>query len=197
MATEIRHLQRTEVLEAGEPFAKGQKGSSAMPHKRNPVTCEQISGLSRVLRANALVALDNMPLWHERDISHSSAERVVLPDSTTLAHYLTVKLNRILENLVVDPERMLHNLELTGGLIYSGALMLELVRRGVLRETAYRWVQRNAMRVWDEKADFLELVLADEDIRRHLPEEEIRGCFNYREKLKYVGFVFERVFGSL
>lgn len=197
MATEIRHLQRTEVLEAGEPFAKGQKGSSAMPHKRNPVTCEQISGLSRVLRANALVALDNMPLWHERDISHSSAERVVLPDSTTLAHYLTVKLNRILENLVVDPERMLHNLELTGGLIYSGALMLELVRRGVLRETAYRWVQRNAMRVWDEKADFLELVLADEDIRRHLPEEEIRGCFNYREKLKYVDFVFERVFGSV
>ena len=197
MATEIRHLQRTEVLEAGEPFAKGQKGSSAMPHKRNPVTCEQISGLSRVLRANALVALDNMPLWHERDISHSSAERVVLPDSTTLAHCLTVKLNRILENLVVDPERMLHNLELTGGLIYSGALMLELVRRGVLRETAYRWVQRNAMRVWDEKADFLELVLADEDIRRHLPEEEIRGCFNYREKLKYVDFVFERVFGSV
>jgi adenylosuccinate lyase len=197
MATEIRHLQRTEVLEAGEPFAKGQKGSSAMPHKRNPVTCEQISGLSRVLRANALVALDNMPLWHERDISHSSAERVVLPDSTTLAHYLTVKLNRILENLVVDPERMLQNLELTGGLIYSGALMLELVRRGVLRETAYRWVQRNAMRVWDEKADFLELVLADEDIRRHLPEEEIRGCFDYREKLKYVDFVFERVFGSV
>jgi adenylosuccinate lyase len=195
IATEIRHLQRTEVREAGEPFAAGQKGSSAMPHKRNPITCEQISGLSRVLRANALVALDNIPLWHERDISHSSAERVILPDSAALAHYLTVKINRVLGELIVDPERMLRNLELTGGLIYSGSLLLELARRGVLRETAYEWIQRNAMRVWDEKADFLNLVLSDEDIRGHLTETEIRRCFDHREKLKYVDAVFERVFG--
>ncbi|HRR25787.1 MAG TPA: adenylosuccinate lyase [Acidobacteriota bacterium] len=194
IATEIRHLQRTEVGEAAEPFAKGQKGSSAMPHKRNPVTCEQICGLSRVVRSNASVALDNVPLWHERDISHSSAERVILPDSTTLIHYLTVKLNGILANLVVDAERMKSNLELTGGLIYSGRLLLELVRRGVLRETAYQWVQRNAMRVWDEKADFLELVLADEDIRRHLSEEEIRQTFDWRQALRNVDRVFQRVF---
>jgi len=182
------------VGEAAEPFAKGQKGSSAMPHKRNPVTCEQICGLSRVVRSNASVALDNVPLWHERDISHSSAERVILPDSTTLIHYLTVKLNGILANLVVDAERMKSNLELTGGLIYSGRLLLELVRRGVLRETAYQWVQRNAMRVWDEKADFLELVLADEDIRRHLSEEEIRQTFDWRHALRNVDRVFQRVF---
>lgn len=194
IATEIRHLQRTEVGEAAEPFAKGQKGSSAMPHKRNPVTCEQICGLSRVVRSNAFVALDNVPLWHERDISHSSAERVILPDSTTLIHYLTVKLNGILANLVVDAERMKSNLELTGGLIYSGRLLLELVRKGVLRETAYQWVQRNAMRVWDEKADFLELVLADEDIRRHLSEEEIRQTFDWRHALRNVDRVFQRVF---
>jgi len=194
IATEIRHLQRTEVGEAAEPFAKGQKGSSAMPHKRNPVTCEQICGLSRVVRSNASVALDNVPLWHERDISHSSAERVILPDSTTLIHYLTVKLNGILANLVVDAERMKSNLELSGGLIYSGRLLLELVRRGVLRETAYQWVQRNAMRVWDEKADFLELVLADEDIRRHLSEEEIRQTFDWRQALRNVDRVFQRVF---
>ncbi|HRV09375.1 MAG TPA: adenylosuccinate lyase [Acidobacteriota bacterium] len=194
IATEIRHLQRTEVGEAAEPFAKGQKGSSAMPHKRNPVTCEQICGLSRVVRSNASVALDNVPLWHERDISHSSAERVILPDSTTLIHYLTVKLNGILANLVVDAERMKSNLELSGGLIYSGRLLLELVRRGVLRETAYQWVQRNAMRVWDEKADFLELVLADEDIRRHLSEEEIRQTFDWRHALRNVDRVFQRVF---
>lgn len=194
IATEIRHLQRTEVGEAAEPFAKGQKGSSAMPHKRNPVTCEQICGLSRVVRSNAFVALDNVPLWHERDISHSSAERVILPDSTTLIHYLTVKLNGILANLVVDAERMKFNLELTGGLIYSGRLLLELVRKGVLRETAYQWVQRNAMRVWDEKADFLELVLADEDIRRHLSEKEIRQTFDWRQALRNVDRVFQRVF---
>ncbi len=194
IATEIRHLQRTEVGEAAEPFAKGQKGSSAMPHKRNPVTCEQICGLSRVVRSNAFVALDNVPLWHERDISHSSAERVILPDSTTLIHYLTVKLNGILANLVVDVERMKSNLELSGGLIYSGRLLLELVRKGVLRETAYQWVQRNAMRVWDEKADFLELVLADEDIRRHLSEEEIRQTFDWRQALRNVDRVFQRVF---
>ncbi|GAB4113804.1 MAG: adenylosuccinate lyase [Acidobacteriota bacterium] len=195
-AVEIRHLQRTEVREALEPFGKGQKGSSAMPHKRNPVTCEQISGLSRVLRANAMVGLDNVPLWHERDISHSSAERVVLPDSTTLAHYLTVKTNQVLKGLVVDPKRMLENLELTGGLIYSGSLLLELCRKGALREDAYLWIQRNAMRVWDEGARFLDLILADPDIRRYLSAEEIRRNFDYREKVKHVDAVFERVFGA-
>lgn len=194
IATEIRHLQRTEVREAAEPFGKGQKGSSAMPHKRNPVTCEQISGLSRVVRANALVALDNVPLWHERDISHSSAERVILPDSTTLIHYLSVKLNHVLANLVVDTEQMKANLELTGGLIYSGRLLLELVRKGVLRETAYQWIQRNAMRVWDEKADFLQLILKDPDITQYLTEQEIRRTFDWRHALRHVDRIFQRVF---
>ena len=194
MATEIRHLQRTEVREAAESFAKGQKGSSSMPHKRNPVTCEQISGLSRVLRANVVVALDNVPLWHERDISHSSAERVILPDSTTLAHYLTVKVNQVIGGMDVDSQQMLRNLELMKGLIFSGTLLLELARKGVLRETAYEWVQRNAMRVWDEGTDFRSLILADPDIRQHLTEEEILRAFDYEERLKYVDRVFERVF---
>lgn len=197
IATEIRHLQRTEVREASEPFGSGQKGSSAMPHKRNPISCEQITGLSRVLRANAQVALENVPLWHERDISHSSAERVILPDSTALAHYLTGQVNRVVGGLVVETDRMLANLELTGGMIYSGALMLKLVRKGVLRETAYKWIQRNAMRVWDEGLDFHELILRDEDIGKHLSEDEINATFGYEEKLKYVDTVFRRVFGSL
>lgn len=194
IATEIRHLQRTEVREAAESFAKGQKGSSSMPHKRNPVTCEQISGLSRVLRANVVVALDNVPLWHERDISHSSAERVILPDSTTLAHYLTVKVNQVIGGMDVDSQQMLRNLELMKGLIFSGTLLLELARKGVLRETAYEWVQRNAMRVWEEGTDFRSLILADPDIRKHLTEEEILRNFDYGERLKHVDRVFERVF---
>lgn len=196
MATEIRHLQRTEVREAAESFAKGQKGSSSMPHKRNPITCEQISGLSRVLRANVVVALDNVPLWHERDISHSSAERVILPDSTTLAHYLTVKVNKVIGGMDVDSEQMLRNLGLMKGLIFSGTLLLELARKGVLRETAYQWIQRNAMRVWDEGADFRSLILADPDVRRHLSEQEVLSTFDYDERLKQVDKVFERVFGA-
>lgn len=195
IATEIRHLQRTEVREAQEAFRKGQKGSSAMPHKRNPISCEQISGLSRILRSNAVTAFDNMPLWHERDISHSSAERVILPDSTTLAHYLTRKISRIIDNLVVNQEQMLKNIELMGGLVFSGTLLLEIVKKGVLREDAYAWVQRNAMRVWDEGSDFLELVLQDPDISAHLTEEEIRKTFNLREKTKHIDQVFARVFG--
>ncbi len=194
IATEIRHLQRTEVREAQEAFRKGQKGSSAMPHKRNPITCEQISGLSRILRANALVALENIPLWHERDISHSSAERVILPDSTTLAHYLSIKINRVIANLVVNREQMLKNIDLMGGLVFSGTLLLELVKKGILREDAYLWVQRNAMQVWDEGADFLGLILADSDIRKHLTEEEIRRTFDLQEKTKHVDQVFRRVF---
>ena len=196
MATEVRHLQRTEVREARESFGKGQKGSSAMPHKRNPISSEQITGLSRVLRANAVVGLDNVPLWHERDISHSSAERVVLPDSTGLAHYLSLQINKVIGNLAVDADQMLANLGITSGLIYSGALLLKLCRKGVLRETAYQWVQRNAMRVWDEGLDFEALVQADEDIRQHLSEDEISETLGYEEKLKYVDTVFERVFGS-
>jgi adenylosuccinate lyase len=196
LATEVRHLQRTEVREASEAFAKGQKGSSAMPHKRNPISCEQISGLSRVLRANVMVAFDNMPLWHERDISHSSPERVILPDSTILAHYLTGQVRKIVGNLAVDPEQMLKNLDLTGGLIYSGSLLLKLVRKGVLRETAYQWVQRNAMRVWDEGVDFQQLILDDKDLRKHLSEDEIKATFGYEEKLIHVDTVFRRVFGT-
>jgi len=194
IATEIRHLQRTEVREAQEAFRKGQKGSSAMPHKRNPIPCEQISGLSRIMRSNSMVALDNIPLWHERDISHSSAERVILPDSTTLAHYLTIKINRIIANLVVNKDQMLKNIDLMGGLVFSGTLLLELVKKGVLREDAYMWVQRNAMQVWDEGADFLKLLLADVDIRNHMTEEEIRKTFNLQEKTKHVDQVFRRVF---
>ncbi len=196
IVTEIRHLQRTEVREAAEPFGRGQKGSSAMPHKRNPVTCEQISGLARLLRSNSIAALENVPLWHERDISHSSVERVILPDSTILVHYLTTKLTRIIRELVVDENQMKANLELTGGLIYSGTLLLELTKKGVLREDAYRWVQRNSMRVWDEGADFQSLILEDPDIRTYLSEEEVRQAFSLDNKLRHVDAIFRRVFGG-
>ena len=196
IATEIRHLQRTEVQEVQEPFGAGQKGSSAMPHKRNPVICEQVSGLARTLRTNALTALENIPLWHERDISHSSVERVILPDSTTLSHYLTIRLDRVVKDLVVNESQMRKNLDLTGGMIFSGALLLELVRKGVLRETAYEWVQRNAMRVWDERADFKTLILKDPDILAHLSSQEINQVFDLPDKLRHVASVFHRVFSS-
>jgi adenylosuccinate lyase len=196
IATEIRHLQRTEVREAEEPFRAGQKGSSAMPHKRNPVKCEQVCGLARVLRANALVGLENQALWHERDISHSSAERVVLPDSTTLAHYMLRSLNNIVKNLHVYPDRMLHNLGLTHGLIYSGALLLALAEKGVLRETAYAWVQRNAMKAWEEGVEFRELVQADPDIRANLSEAEIAQLFNLEHPFRHVDAIFQRVFAA-
>ena len=194
MATEIRHLQRTEVREAREPFAKGQKGSSSMPHKRNPISCEKISGLARLLRANTAAALENVALWHERDISHSSVERVILPDSTILSHYLTIQLNKVLKSLVVDEAQMKANLKLTGGLLYSGSLLLALARREVLRETAYEWVQRNAMRAWDEGADFKTLVLNDPDIAARLSPQEIERIFDLPDKLKHVDIVFQRVF---
>ncbi len=196
MATEIRHLLRTEVQEASEPFGAKQKGSSAMPHKKNPITCEQVSGLARVLRSNAQVSLENMPLWHERDISHSSAERVILPDSTTLVHYLSKKLGGILRDLDVHESRMEANLNLTQGLIFSGSLLLELVRKGVLREEAYQWVQRNALRVWDEGADFETLIAEDPDITAHLTATELKDIFSVQRRLQHVGAVFERVFGS-
>lgn len=196
VATEIRHLMRTEVQEVSEPFGFGQKGSSAMPHKRNPVTCENISGLSRLMRSNAQAALENIPLWHERDISHSSVERVILPDSTTLAHYLTIRLNDVIQNLEVHEEQMEANLQLTRGLIFSGTLLLELVRRGVLREEAYEWIQRNAMRVWKEGVDFKTLILEDPDIQKHLTQKEVKQVFNVQNSLKHIDTVFERVFGS-
>jgi len=196
IATEIRNLQRTEVGEAGEPFATGQKGSSSMPHKRNPIGSENISGLSRVLRSNAMVALQNVPLWHERDISHSSAERIILPDSTTLLHYMTIRLTKILRNLVVHPKRMQQNLEMTGGLFHSSALLLALVRKGALREDAYTWVQRNAMLVWDEGADFFQLIVDDPDISKHLTKDEIVAIFDPRTRLRYLPEIYTRVFGD-
>jgi adenylosuccinate lyase len=196
VATEIRHLMRTEVREVSEPFGSGQKGSSAMPHKRNPVTCENISGLSRLMRSNAMAALENIPLWHERDISHSSVERVILPDSTILAHYLTIKLNDVIQNLEVHEKQMETNLQLTRGLIFSGTLLLELVRKGVLREEAYQWIQRNAMRVWDDGADFKTLILEDPDIQKHLTQKEVNQVFDVQNTLRHIDTVFERVFGA-
>jgi adenylosuccinate lyase len=191
----VRHWQRTEVREAQEKFTKGQKGSSAMPHKRNPIISERICGIARVIRANSLVGLENVALWHERDISHSSAERVVLPDSSTGLDYILQKAIGLIEGLVVYPERMLENLNATRGLIFSGQLLLALTNKGLLRETAYEWVQRNAMRVWDENKDFLELVQADSDIRQHLSEAEIKQVFSLDHYLRNVPLVFERVFG--
>jgi adenylosuccinate lyase len=196
IATEIRHLQRTEVGEVGEPFATGQKGSSSMPHKRNPIGSENISGLSRVLRSNAMVALQNIPLWHERDISHSSAERIILPDSTTLLHYMTIRLTKILRNLVVHSKRMQQNLEMTGGLFHSSALLLALVRKGALREDAYSWVQRNAMLVWDEGADFFQVIANDPDISKYLTKDEIVSIFDPRTRLRHLPDVYARVFGN-
>jgi len=195
-ATEIRHLQRTEVREAEEPFAAGQKGSSAMPHKRNPVKCEQISGLSRLLRGYVVTALENMPLWHERDISHSSAERVILPDATGLVCYMLRSMTRLVKGLVVYPERMLANMALTKGLAYSGQLLLELTGKGVSREEAYVWIQRCSMGVWNENLDFLQVLLADPDITKALSAEEIRAVVNPELQLRNVDAIFARVFGS-
>ncbi len=195
IALEVRGLQRTEVREAEEYFAAGQKGSSAMPHKRNPVTCEQICGLARVVRANAQAALENVALWHERDISHSSVERVILPDSTILADYLLEKTSKLVETMFVYPERMIENLNQMKGLIYSGQLLLDLVQKGAAREDAYQWVQRNAMQVWETREDFQSLVERDKDIRRFLSSEEIAGVFNVHRYLTHVDAMFKRVFG--
>ena len=193
IATEIRHLQRTEVREAEEFFSKGQKGSSAMPHKRNPITCEQISGLARVVRGNAQVGLENVALWHERDISHSSAERVVVPDSTSLADYLLDKTANLIEKLLVYPERMLKNLELTGGLVFSGQLLLDLAAAGVSREDAYRLVQGHAMDAWENGKNFKELVYSDAAITSKLKRETIDEAFDYKRQLRNIDEVFARV----
>src|SRR5271167_4352266 len=196
IATEIRHLQRTEVREAEEFFSEKQKGSSAMPHKRNPITSEQISGLARVIRANAQTAFENVALWHERDISHSSAERVILPDSTTLANYLLNKTANLIETMFVYPERMLANLHSTGGLVFSGQLLLDLVEHGVSREDAYRAVQAHAMRAWKESLDFHKLVLADTEIMGKVPRKQIEHAFDMSRQLKNVDKIFGRVFGG-
>ncbi len=196
IATEIRHLQRTEVREVEEFFSEKQKGSSAMPHKRNPVTSEQISGLARVVRSNAQAGFENVALWHERDISHSSAERVILPDSTTLADYLLHKTANLIDTMFVYPERMRINLESTRGLIFSGQLLLDLVEHGVSREDAYRVVQGHAMRAWKEGLDFHALILADKEITSRVPRKQIERAFDLARQLKNVDKIFVRVFGK-
>jgi adenylosuccinate lyase len=192
-ALNVRHWQRTEVREAQERFTKGQKGSSAMPHKRNPIISERICGMARIVRANSVVGLENIALWHERDISHSSAERVVLPDSSIALDYMLQKAIGLIDGLVVYPERMLENLGATRGLIFSGQLLLALTNSGVSRETAYEWVQRNAMRVWDEDRDFHALVKADPDITSRLSVAEIDRTFSLDHYLRNVDQIFERL----
>jgi len=194
IALEVRHLQRTELREAEEYFSKGQKGSSAMPHKRNPVTCEQICGLARVVRANAQAAFENVALWHERDISHSSVERVILPDSTILADYLLDKTSRLVDQLMVYPERMRRNLDLTHGLVFSGQLLLDLAAAGMLREAAYRVVQRHAMEAWENESDFRAAVEADPEITRVLTRGQIAESFSLDRQLRNVDKIFARVF---
>jgi len=196
MAVEIRHLQRTEVLEAEEPFSRKQKGSSAMPHKRNPILSENVTGLARVIRANALAALENVALWHERDISHSSVERVIAPDSTILLDFMLGRMTGMIRNLVVYPAQMKANLERTGGLYFSQQVLLALTRAGLIRDLAYRLVQRNAMRVWREGLDFKTLLNEDPEVARHLSPEALDELFDLDYHLKYVDEIFDRVFGA-
>ena len=193
-AVEIRHLQRTEVLEAEEYFSSGQKGSSAMPHKRNPVVSEQMSGLARIIRGNASAALENVPLWHERDISHSSVERVIGPDSCILLHYMLTKMTQLIDRLIVYPENMQKNLEKTGGLIFSQYILLALTRKGVSREEAYKIVQRNAMATWEKGDSFLSRLKKDKDIKKYLTVEELEKSFDLNYHLKNVDNIFQRVF---
>jgi adenylosuccinate lyase len=194
IALQVRHWQRTEVREAQEKFKTGQKGSSAMPHKRNPILSERICGMARTVRANAIVGLENIALWHERDISHSSAERVVLPDSSATLDYILAKTTSLLDNLVVYPENMLKNLNLTRGLVFSGQLLLALTQKGVSREDAYVFTQRNAMKVWDEGGEYKDLVMKDADISSRLSQEEIARVFDVKHYLRNVEKVFARVF---
>ena len=194
IAVEIRHLQRTEVLEAEEPFKKGQKGSSAMPHKKNPIGSENISGLARLVRSNSLAAMENIALWHERDISHSSVERVIAPDSTILIDFMLHRLDRIVSGLIVHPDNMINNLNKTKGLIFSQQVLIKLAEKGMERQKAYVMVQRNAMKVWESGQDFKELIMEDEDICRNLSKEEIEEVFDLDYHLKHVDEIFERVF---
>ena len=192
MATEIRNLQRTDIREAEEYFAPGQKGSSAMPHKRNPITCEKISGMARLLRGYALASMEDITLWHERDISHSSVERVILPDATIALDHMLRKFINIVDKLLVYPDAMLANLNKTGGLIFSQNLLIALVSKGVLREDAYKWVQRNAMARWLQGADFKTNVNLDEDIKKYLTPEEIDACFDPKPMLRHVDMIMAR-----
>ena len=196
-ALEIRGLQKTEIGEVEEPFGKGQKGSSAMPHKRNPIGCEQITGLARLVRANAMAALENVALWHERDISHSSVERVILPDSFIALDHMLRRFTRIVRGMVVYPERMRENLNRSRGVVFSGTVLLELARRGLSREQAYEWVQRNAMRSFHEQKDFKELLLADPDLMKVLTPAEVEKAFDLDDHLRNVDVIFDRVFRAV
>jgi adenylosuccinate lyase len=193
IAVEIRHLQRTEVLEAEEYFHKGQKGSSAMPHKRNPIVAERITGMARLLRGNAMVAMENVALWHERDISHSSVERVIIPDSTTLMDYMLNKMIYLMENLIIYPENMLKNLNKTGGLIFSQEVLLALVKKGATREDAYAMVQRNATQVWEEQKDFKQLLKNDEEIIALINENEINSLFDLNKVMININKIYKRL----
>ncbi len=196
IAVEVRHLQRTEVREAAEYFAKGQKGSSAMPHKKNPITSEQIAGLARVVRGNAQAAFENIALWHERDISHSSVERIVLPDSTILIDYLLDKTTNLVDKMFVYPDRMRRNLDLTRGLVFSGQLLLDLAAAGMLREDAYAIVQRHAMEAWENEGDFQAAIESDPEITRLLKPAQLSETFSLERQLKHVDAIFRRVFGE-
>jgi adenylosuccinate lyase len=196
IAQEIRHLQRTEVREAEEPFGGQQRGSSAMPHKRNPVGCEQICGLARVVRGNAVASFEDIALWHERDISHSSVERVILPDSTILLDYMVHRTTEIVANMKVFPERMLRNLNATQGLVFSGQLLQDLVEHGAPREDAYKWVQGHAMAAWESETSFEERVSADPNIRKFLDEKALAHTFDLHRQLRAVDAIFARVFGQ-
>jgi adenylosuccinate lyase len=196
-ALEIRGLQKTEIGEVEEPFGRGQKGSSAMPHKRNPIGCEQIVGLARLIRANAVAAFENVALWHERDISHSSVERVILPDSFIALDHMLRRFTRIVAGMVVYPDRMMENLGRSRGVVFSGSVLLELARRGVSREDAYLWVQRNAMRSFSERRDFMELLKQDSDVTKVLPADVLSEAFDLDAQMRHVDTIFERVFGTV
>jgi adenylosuccinate lyase len=194
IALEIRHLQRTEVREAEEPFAGEQRGSSAMPHKRNPVGCEQVGGLARVVRSNSVAALENVALWHERDISHSSVERVILPDSTILVDYMLARMTEIVSGMRIFPDNMMRNLESTGGLVFSGQLLLDLVEAGAPRDDAYKWVQEHAMAAWEGGATFRDRVAGDARLTKYLKAEGVARAFDLRRQLHAVDDIFARVF---
>ena len=196
ISTEIRHLQKTEALEVEEPFTKGQKGSSSMPHKRNPVRTERISGLSRLIRSNLHVALENIPLWHERDISHSSNERIIFPDSFILTDYLLSETTNIIKNWHVYPERMLENINITQGLVFSQAVLLALTKKDISREKAYKWVQTNSFRALKEKCELKKLILEDREIQKLLSPEEVEECFSLQPYLENIDYIFKRVFSN-